>query len=205
MGRGWARVPLVEAERYAGQLLDLIREGCEHTEVAGEIRRQQATINESIEIIAVPIVIEQYDLFDERRGDRNLLIEIIGRLIDQDRLEERVEKERGKRRVNEHPMRLLFRADGGKLCPIDLWTTDAEKFGVVLALRTGPAKLRIALTTPRQSISSVGRAGLIPRDMQCSERTGLVYRETGARIPTHTEEAFFEMIDAAIPTPERRR
>jgi DNA polymerase/3'-5' exonuclease PolX len=202
---GWERISLVAAERYAGQFVALIRDGCVMIEIAGEVRRQQTTIKEPIEIVTVPVIIEQRDLFGERRDDRDMLQEAITRLIATDRLEERVEKHRGKRQPNAHPMRVLFRADGGKLCPINVWTTTPAQFGAVMALRTGPNGLRSGLVTPRQTISPTGRAGLLPRTMQCSERTGLIDRETGAPIETPTEADFFAAVDVEMVPPEARR
>jgi DNA polymerase/3'-5' exonuclease PolX len=210
MTTGWGRIPLARAERYAEQFAQLIRDACERVQVAGTIRRRQATISDPIELVAAPTLIPQQNLFGEQLEDRNLLMEAILRLLETERLEGRVEQGHGKRKTKKwtpdgYPMRLLFRADGGMLCPVDLWITTRGRFGAVLALRTGPHGLRSSLMTPRQSISPTGRVGLLPREMRCSEHTGLVQHGTGEEVPTPEEADFFGLIGADIPEPERRR
>lgn len=204
----WRNVTLTRARRYADQFVNLIAEDCIRTAVAGEVRRaathHEQVTSSPLEIVAVPVILEQRDMFEERLADRNLLLEVVKRLIDSDRLEERIEKKRGARRQpNDFPMRLLFRADGGMLCPLDLWETTAARFGAVLALRTGPYGLHSGLTSPVQTISPSGRAGLIPRGMQCSERTGLILRD-GLEIETPEERSFFDAIGVPMVRPEDR-
>lgn len=201
----WRNIPLARADRYAQQFVQLIQPACSVVEIAGEVRRRQDVTSQPIEVVAVPILTETRDMFGELREVRNLLREALERLVKAERVEERIERVRGSRRVrNELPTKLLFRADSGMLCPVDLWETSAGKFGAVLALRTGPYGLRSGLMAPERSVSVSGRAGLLPRAFLLSEQDGLVRRE-GGEVETPTEESFFTALDLPLVVPERRQ
>lgn len=202
----WRNIPLRRAERYAEQFVQLIDTACVKVVIAGEVRRKQAVTSSPLEIVAIPMLIQDHNLFDEPLPITNVLANVITRLIDTGRVDERIERVRGRKPPpNVNPKKLLFRADSGMLCPIDVWATDSRKFGAVLALRTGPYGLRIGLMTAERSVTSSGRAGLLPRNMQLSEQLGLIYRDDQQLFETATEEEFFTAIRVRMVAPEERR
>ena len=200
----WRQVTVARATRYARQFIQLIVADCAAVAVAGEVRRQRPT-DLPIEIVAVPTTFERRNLFGEALPEQSLLDETLARLLVRERIEERVERRGRKREPNTIPFRLLFRADGGMLCPVDLWRTTPGRFGAVLALRTGPYGYRSRLVAPVGSRSVSGGAGLLPRDLSCHELTGLTYRATGVEVAVPDEAAFFARIDVPLVAPELRR
>lgn len=201
---GWRNIPLVRAERYAAQFIRLVELSCVAVSVAGAVRRCRDVTSEPLEIVAAPLWIQQTNLFGESLPSDNVLADTIAQLLKSERVEWR--KDRGRQRTADDPVvRLLFRADGGMLCPVDVWMTTTEAFGAVLALRTGPYGYRSRLMTPRGSLSITGASGLLPREMRLDERRGLVDRNDDTTLYTPTESHFFGIIGERMLPPEERR
>lgn len=74
----------------------------------------------------------------------------------------------------------------------ELFMADAENFGSVLAIRTGPAEFSQKLVT-----------ALHPRGLQNKDGY-VIYKRDGARYPVATEEAFFKACGMPFIQPEAR-
>ncbi len=125
---------LSQAESLAERVADELRPVCERIEVAGSIRRQCATVGD-LELVVIP----------KRRGlwsdhGESLLDEKLNSLVRYGRLI--------KGKGGERYKRFLFPAMDG--LQLDLYIVTPERWGVVLALRTGPAEFSRALVTRRQ-------------------------------------------------------
>jgi hypothetical protein len=207
--RGVARIPLAQAEQYAQQFLRLIEAACERIEVAGSVRRRAAHIGE-IEILAVPKRLQQANLFGDDLPPRDLLVETVDRLLARDRIRHRP-SERGRKVWTPTHREMLFRADRGALVPIDLWWTEPERWGLQLALRTGPAALAYAMTTHQGAVTTTGRAGLLPSDLRVRDDLDQYVGDDEQGVPiwehvaTPEEWDFLRYLYAAPVAPEQRR
>ena len=129
-----AVMELTEARQIAEKLIAGLSSHCERIEIAGSIRRCKPEVHD-IELIAIPKMLPDYDLFGQQCGERSLLGDR--------RLYERFGKvvKAGKRFVQVN----LF--DGIML---DLFVVlPPAQWGVLFAIRTGPAEFSHWLVTPR--------------------------------------------------------
>lgn len=194
------RMDLAEAEVAAERFIAEIGDGCEQIAVAGSIRRRQQDVGD-IEIVIVPKTVEIRGLFAEYPGQRCDVVDAaLGSMAnDPDSGIER-------RSTNGHSAwgprykRLSFEG-----APIDLFSCDANRFGLILAIRTGPTWYSHQLVTPKdRRIERGERPGLLPPHMRVADGW-LTYRVSGQRIPTPTEEGFFETIGVPYVEPWNRR
>lgn len=195
-----SRMDLAEAEAAAERFVAEIADACEQIVVAGSIRRRQQDVGD-IEIVVVPATIEISGLFAEYPGERCDVLDAALNLMANDP-GSGVER----RATNGHSAwgpkykRLSFEG-----APIDLFSCDADRFGLILAIRTGPAWYSHQLVTPKdRRIQQGERPGLLPPHMKVTDGW-LTYRVSGQRIPTPTEEGFFETIGQPYIEPWERR
>lgn len=193
------RMSFTEAYVTAEHFSDEIRPYCERLVIAGSLRRRSADVGD-IEIVAVPKVevSDSLDMFGESVGSERI------DLLD---LRLTMQLDRGvvqRRATNGHSAwgmkykRLSFEG-----APFDLFCCDAERFGLILAIRTGPAGFSNALVTNKGSRTRDGRPGMLPTTMRVVEGW-LTYRVSGQRIAVPTEEAFFETIGLPYVEPQNR-
>jgi DNA polymerase/3'-5' exonuclease PolX len=179
--------------------------------VAGSLRRRLARIGD-VEIVAVPkLEIERTEtvgLFGSVYSD-----------FDVDRLDERLNAMLADGRVEKRP-----RSDGKTFwgprakylsyrgSPVDLFTPNAERFGWILLLRTGPEKFSRQLVVPSgpipgevrtQTVTKDRRRGLMPPHIKQNDGW-LTYRTSGERIETPTEQSVFELFGLPYQEPWER-
>lgn len=125
---------LADAVPIASAILLRLKPYCHRIEVAGSIRRGKAEVGD-IELVAIPKMLPQYDMFGKQFDELSLLydrklLESFGKVI-----------KFGKRYVQ-----------------IDLWAgikldlfvvLPPAQWGVIMAIRTGPADFSHWLVTPR--------------------------------------------------------
>jgi DNA polymerase/3'-5' exonuclease PolX len=189
-------VALSRAREYADQFAALIADACERFATAGDLRRLQPSISDLV-FLAIPHKVAEHDLFGELRTTRDMLDEVVGRLVHQERLTILVAADGSTRRY-------LFRTASGKLMPLTLVWTTPERWGSDLAILTGPDGLAMALQARQGTVTFRGRAGMLPREYRYYD--GLKTWEGGQDIPVPEEADFLRLFYGDdIPPPERRR
>lgn len=205
------RIPLPEADALAAEVLELLRPATEQIAIAGSVRRRRPDPAD-IEICAVPRFDElpQEDLFGAAPAlTVNRLDELVAQLLVEDVLHGRLDKN-GRAAIGSKLKRLVFKG-----CPLDIFTTGTEGaagWGVLMAVRTGPAAYSHAFVTPRGQQAKIMRAdgfayrpGLLPPGMRVEVSSCRLYGGDGRVIPTPTEEAFFDAIGQPVMDPWRRK
>lgn len=175
------RIPLPEAQALAASIVELLRPHCERIEAAGSIRREKKDVGD-IEIVCIPRPVTLTNLLGEtvtRRNSDDLTARL---LLAGYRLIKNGEKYK--------------QADLGP-CMLDLFITEPECWGVILAIRTGPADFSHRLVTPRN------QGGLLPSFLQVKEGR-LQDRSTGVQLNTREEIDLFNAIDLKWIDPSQR-
>lgn len=204
------RIPLAEAEALAAEVVELLRPACERIEIAGSIRRRVLAPGD-IEIVAIPrygVGMGQVDLFGNVDTPAvNLLDERCREFLVDGTFHGRLDKN-GRAAIGSKYKRLVF-----KDFALDLFVClPPTQWGVLFAIRTGPAAFAHAFVTPRGQKTRtlyaggahVSRPGLLPIGMRVGEGNQL-FGGDGRVIPTPTEESFFEAIGLRCLPPEERR
>jgi DNA polymerase/3'-5' exonuclease PolX len=185
------RVPLAEAYAIATDLRGRLRPGCHRIEIAGSIRRERPDVGD-IELVAEPILRPERNLFDEQIGQISVLDEWIGVCLTAGILERHPDDPKDGERYK----KLVHRASGLQL---DLFIVrEPATFGVLFAIRTGPARYSQWLVTyaRRQGFHVVDGA-LHVGSLDCGTRTC-------PRWPTPGEESVFEALRLPYPQPTDR-
>jgi DNA polymerase/3'-5' exonuclease PolX len=142
------RVPLDIARVFADDVLELLAPACERIEVAGSIRRGAADVGD-VEIVCVPTLHFQTDLFgDLVETAHNQLDKLTAHLVDKGKLEYRLDKN-ARRAWGSRHMRAYLVARGA-LFPVDIFAVlPPATWGVIFAIRSGPAEFSKALVSQR--------------------------------------------------------
>lgn len=190
------RIPLAEAQAVAEQFIRRIRDVCVRVEVAGSIRRQRPDVGD-IEIVAIAHIEPPFpDMFGAPvlGSDVDRLHERLNSMLLTDEVRKREPVAWGPKHK-----RLIYAG-----CPVDLFVTTEAQWGVILAIRTGPADFSHALVSPPHVRLPSGQPGLLP-EMYRVREGWLIYRVSGERIPTPTEEDVFAALGIPYVAPEDRR
>lgn len=196
------RIPLDEATVIAHEFIGLIDPYCERVLIAGSIRRQSPTVGD-IEVIAVPRVetVSTVDMFDTVIGTEEVdyLDGFLNTGLALGTVQKRV-SEKGATAWGRKLKRLVFQG-----AAVDLFCTTINQWGVIATIRTGPADYSHALVSPKgMPVPGINRVGCLPERFRVQDGW-LTSRVSGQRIPTPTEEGFFELIDVPWLAPEERR
>jgi DNA polymerase/3'-5' exonuclease PolX len=198
MSGATTRMDPVFAARVAERFADVVDAACEQLVIAGSLRRLQPTIGD-IEIVCVPKWGERSTgLFDEFTERVNLLDGQCEHMLITGAIQKRPRAD-GVTFWGPKAKYMLFEG-----VPVDLFSPEAERFGMILAIRTGPAAFSNALVTPRGMKTRAGRDGLMPPYLK-QQDGWLTYRASGERIPTPTEESVFELLKLRYIEPADRR
>lgn len=169
------RISRGTATTWASIVVDEIRQYCSRIEIAGSLRRRKPDVGD-IEIVCI------------KKLDANLWGEfqpiptsaIISKL------------------AGRYPILIggekYVQIDTG-VCKCDIFITTEEQWGVMFAIRTGPALFSRMLVT-RKSFG-----GHLPNSMVVKD--GRLWEE-GKLIPTSEEKDFFQAIGMCYVTPEAR-
>lgn len=205
------RIPRAEAQTIADRLIDRIQDCCEQIVIAGSLRRGLPTVGD-IEIVAVPKIqpMLERDMFGEvvATAQIDLLDARLATLLDNDIVSKRLRSD-GQSFYGPKTKYLTFEG-----ASVDLFTPSAERFGLVLAIRTGPWQFSKQLVSEKGKQVVVGyderarrpikRDGLLPAQYRVQDGW-LTQRVSGQRIPTPTEEGLFELIGLRWRAPQERR
>jgi DNA polymerase/3'-5' exonuclease PolX len=192
------RMARAEADAIAQQFVRAIADACDQVFIAGSLRRAQPTVGD-IEIVAVPKVeTRMAGLFrDEPVIEDRLAARLEYMLIGGDVRKRRSES--GATAWGPKHKRLVFEG-----APVDLFCADADRLGVILAIRTGPADYSHALVSPEgMRLPGNSRLGMLPNRYRVQDGR-LIYRVSGQPIPTPTERGFFDLIGVPYLEPQNR-
>jgi len=170
------RIPIAEAEEVAGQVISTLEPFCDRIEVAGSIRRKCGTVGD-VEVVCIPSEVDAALLFDtgEKERDPRFLAAV-----------NRWEKVKGDP-SGKYTQRIHL---GAK---IDIFMATPENWGLILAIRTGPAEYShnvLAAGWEKKGYHSVG--GVLHR--------GATYREI------REEHELFDLLGIRpVPKPQVRR
>lgn len=126
------RLPLSSAKRLSEAIVAELAPACERIEIAGSIRREKPEVGD-IEIVAIPRV--ACDLLGQPLASE--LDPVLDALV----LAGRLSKIKGGDKYKQYLLK-----HGVKL---DLFLTDKDCWGVILAIRTGPADFSKRLVTQK--------------------------------------------------------
>jgi DNA polymerase/3'-5' exonuclease PolX len=184
-------VPLETARVLADELRALLAPACERIEVAGSIRRSKPTVGD-IEPVAVPRVERrQADLFGDQVEETNLLTARCAELLAAGVLVPRPDKNG----VGRWGPRYKAATYAG--LAVDLFSVlPPAQWGLIYAIRTGPAAFSHQLVTPRRL------GGWLPDGLHV--RDGAILEADGTLVPTPEEEYVFAVLGRAYLAPAAR-
>ena len=193
---------LAAMRAVAENLLEAWTPACERIEVAGSVRRRKADPHD-LELVAIPrleVLTAKKDMFEDTQvamAESNLLDELLGEWKAGGRLRDRPDKN-GRGAWGPKFKRALT-ADG---VAVDIFSCGpglGSQWGVIFAIRTGPADFSHAIVTSRLE------GGFMPVGMQVKDGALWINGDGGrALIETPEEEDFFEAINLPCWPPEER-
>lgn len=138
---GGAAIRWAEAHAVATELVGLLADSCERIEIAGSIRRRKGEVHD-LELVVIPRHEQRpvAGLLETTWVPVNLLDEQLGRLRmgHQVRLRPVTVRRAGGAVETQERDGDLYKALEFRGMPVDLFITDAERWGCIFALRTGP-------------------------------------------------------------------
>jgi DNA polymerase/3'-5' exonuclease PolX len=207
-------MPFAEAYVIATHFADLIRDTTDRLVIAGSLRRRTNTVGD-VELVCLPKI-------ETVRSVTPGLFEDVVTECQVDRLHERMEALLTDGIVSKRPRSdgALFWGPRAKYlvfegAPVDLFcvvndwrtkeapTAQPDRWGLILAIRTGPWQFSNQLVTPRSQRTREGGVGLLPDHLRVQEGW-LTYRTSGERIATPEEESVFELLGLRWREPEER-
>lgn len=176
---------LAEAQALAERVVDMLKPACLKIEIAGSVRRRKPVVGD-IEIVALPIVEVQPDMFGASDTVASKLEYLIGELLENGNLVlDKVIRRNGEKYKR-------FREAG---IAIDLFIADPGNYGNILAIRTGDSSFSKALVTGRRD------GGLMPTNLK--QRDGYLWRGN-ERIDCSDEVTYFIRMDMGWIDPPMR-
>lgn len=184
------RVPLAEAEALARQVVIMLGDDCHRIEVAGSIRRRRPDVGD-VEIVCVPrLEPVAVGLFGDPGEPLNALDATCRDLLAEGSLEHRPDVN-GRPAFGPRFKRLRY--DG---IALDLFSVlEPAQWGVILAIRTGPAEFSQRLVTTRS------KGGFLPNWLKV--RDGAIW-SGDEPIATPEERDVFALLGLDWIPPERR-
>lgn len=194
-----------EAHPIAADLLALLKPACEKIILAGSLRRKSEEVHD-LDFVVIPKVEEKraQDLFGEFGPpvEVNLLDQYIDQIgIRSDRTWTAVPKGSGEK------IKKLFHKETGLTA--ELYIADSWNFGVLEAVRTGPAKIMPKIMTFATIRERQVSSGFYLHDHRAEKRDGEIIpcvrgKNCPSILKTDSEIAFFDALGIAYFPPERR-
>jgi DNA polymerase/3'-5' exonuclease PolX len=189
---GGQAIPYAEALAAAKDLRSLLAVACDRMEIAGSVRRRKPSVHD-LELVAIPTIdeAESGDLWGTPVIVNRLEDRIAG-LIDRSVIEpRRVVVNRADGTVEEsRRMGAAYKALVYQGLPVDLFITDAERWGCIFALRTGPGDWNTRLVTDcKRYFRSVADGRVL---------------HLGKPVPTPEEADFFRALGVPWVEPQDR-
>ena len=172
-----------EAIQKAERLRASLEPFCRRIEIAGSVRRQKTEDIKDIELVAIPISNQLFDMFGNPTEGANLLELAIPQFA---------HNYRATTTKNGEKYKAIIFPDATKL---DLFIVTPDTWGVQFALRTGPADYSHWLVTPKN------KGGALPSYAKVEGGRVLVH---GEKIETPEEADFFKFLDIPMREPKDR-
>ena len=171
------RISWNEANALAQDVLTIINPYCERAEIAGSVRRHKVDCGD-VEIVAIPKPTDALFLVNDRAAYpiRQALLAHFDIV-----------------KGGEHLLQFTT-----PLCPLEVYLTTPEQWGVIFTIRTGPVDFSHRLVTARQD------NGMCPSWMQFVEGR-IKVRKTGVLLDTPEETDVFKVLDLKYIKPEDRK
>jgi DNA polymerase/3'-5' exonuclease PolX len=187
--------PLTKLKSQAEHLRTLLQPACHRIEIAGSIRRGVPEVHD-LELVAIPTTYRlQPALFGAAAEEEaSRLDQLVDQLYHARTLTPRVTN--GRRAWGSKYRRAWYHVRSGAY-PVDLFTvTPPAQWGLILALRTGPASFSQRLVTPWE------KGGLLPDGLHVSH--GAIWQELEL-LPTPEESDVFRQLGLPWLPPEARQ
>jgi DNA polymerase/3'-5' exonuclease PolX len=192
-----ARMFRPDAVEIARAFIDRIDDACDRLVVAGSLRRRLAMIGD-IEIVAVPKIERvMTGLLGDIETEVDRLGARLNELLEDGDVSKRLDRN-GAPRWGPTLKYLTYRD-----ARIDLFCPDRERFGWILALRTGPAAFSRQLVVRPDRRTRDGRPGLLPPTLAPADGW-LTDRMSGRRIETPEEADVFRLFGLPYREPWER-
>lgn len=184
------RLPLRQAKSLADKVVATLDPACYRIEVAGSVRRGKATVGD-LEVVCIPA--RGFGLFPHQAGPSRLDA-LLDQLLREGRLQRPAKPCNGERQK-----RFIVSSCGVQL---DLFITDAVRWGVTLALRTGPQAFSRSLVVPRRRPGGRLQDGLTVHDSQVWHDTDVIRGMVDGRDYTGPFVSLRGGAEPAVATPE---
>ena len=192
-----ARIPLAHAEQLAAELVEHLSPACERLEIAGSIRRRRHDVGD-VELCAIPRRTPELDLFGGETGQCvNLLVSLTDDLLKAGVLQQRLDVN-GRPAWGEWMRRAVYKGFA-----LDLFSGLEAQWGVLMAIRTGPAAFSHRLVTDTTQRLDGGLYGLKPPWAQF-KGWRVVHRESGEALQTPEERDVFRVLGLSWVEPAER-
>jgi DNA polymerase/3'-5' exonuclease PolX len=189
-------IPLEDARAAAEDLRALLAPACDRIEIAGSVRRRRPVVHD-IELVAIPRVIDRAveGLLFTRLHPVDMLKERVDDLLSSDLAPLAARKVENHRRDGsldvQEKLGSAFKALTWHDIPVDLFITDAERWGCIFALRTGPGDWNARLVTDCRKVNRSVAGGRV--------------LHLGKPVPTPEEADFFRELGQPWIDPWERR
>lgn len=178
---------LAQARTIAEQWLEILRPSCARIEIAGSIRRSKAYAHD-IELIAVPKVMEELDLFGYPVGKHDLLEDAI----------KAMQKDESLLIVKGGPR--FKKIAISEMIGIDLFIVrPPAQWGVLYMIRTGPADFSKWMVTAQAS------GGALPSEYVVADGTVHLRSDLQSVIQVPEEADYFTLCEMEWIPPEKRK
>lgn len=177
---------LDEARRVAEAVVARLRPQCERIAVAGSVRREEPEVHDVEIVYVATMAATPGQLLDVHSYP--LTEDVIKAMVDEGLLRYDTDVRR-----NGPKYKRMIHCPSGAV--VELFRAESENWGLILALRTGPAKFNKML------VAHGWEGGVLPPDHKV--RDGYLWRR-GVIFPTPEEESFFRAIEVPCWPPQMR-
>lgn len=181
------RIKLQRAEVIADEICCDLSPACDRIKIAGSIRRKRSEVGD-VEIVCIPRI-EGGGLFGDGEPI-DLVTKVCDAFLASGRMAHRLDKN-GRRSYGGKFKRLLFEG-----FPLDLFSVhDANQWGVIFAIRTGPAEFS------KRFVTQKAHGGHMPEGYCVRDGWLLAH---GDQVSCPEESDFFRAIGMEFVAPEKR-
>ena len=127
---------------------------CERIELAGSVRREKPRVKD-IEVLVIPKVSEQFNMFGEPAKADDLLYSVLQNECAGGDVWEKRPSITGRYSFGRQNKLLIHKPSG---IPVDIFSADAENWGMAMVVRTGPKEFNTAIMSRFRELRMRGHA-----------------------------------------------